>query len=155
MQEKRFIVSKELGKLAKWLRIVGYDSVYYDHGDEAGFIIQALRESRVILARSPEIIKHKGVKVVVVEHDLVEDQLDQVVRELGLEIKEEQLFTRCVECSTPLEKATREEAEKKVPEYVFRTNESFKKCGKCGKIFWKGTHWDMVGNWLRSRGLAK
>ncbi len=155
MEEIRFIIAKELGKLAKWLRILGYDSVYHGRGDEAELVIQALREKRIILARSPDISRHKGIKAVIVKHDLVEDQLDQVVTEAGLAIEEEKFFTRCVECNTLLIDMAKEDAREKVPGYVFETHDSFKKCGECEKIYWKGSHWDMVGKWLGERGFKK
>jgi len=148
MREWRFVATKELGKLAKWLRILGYDSDYYREKDVAGLVIKALRDGRVILTRSPAILKYKGVKVVIVGHDLVEEQLDQVVKELGLKSDESALFSRCVECNAPLEECTKDQVREEVPEYVYKTQDVFKKCPECGKIFWKGTHWDMVKRWL-------
>ena len=155
MAGTKFMIAKELGKLAKWLRILGYDSVYHDRGDEAELVIQALREGRVILARSPEMARHKGVKVIIVEHDLVEDQLDQVVEGAGLPVEQEKFFTRCVECNTLLMDMEKEAARGKVPEYVLGTHDVFKKCASCGKIYWKGSHWEMVGKWLGDRGFRK
>ena len=148
MRREKFIVTKELGKLAKWLRILGYDSEYFREPDAAGIIISALREQRIILTRSPAMTKYKGVRVVIVRHDLVEDQLDQVKNELGLSVEEDALFRRCVDCNAALEDCGREEVRDKVPEYVYKTQEVFKRCPQCGKVFWKGTHWDMVKGWL-------
>lgn len=155
MEEKKFIAAKELGKLAKWMRILGYDSVYHDRGDEAELVIQALRERRIILARSPWMSRHKGIKAIIVKRDLVEDQLDQVVEEAGLAIEEEKFFTRCVECNTLLIAAAKEDVREKVPAYVFGAHDVFKKCERCKKIYWKGSHWDMVGKWLEERGFRK
>ena len=73
--------------------------------------------------------------------------------ELDLGLDEEKLFQRCVECNCPLEDAPKEETKGKVPEYVFQTQEVFKRCPSCKKIFWKGTHWDMVGKWLEKRKI--
>ncbi|MGB2630366.1 MAG: Mut7-C RNAse domain-containing protein [Candidatus Omnitrophota bacterium] len=151
METIRFIALQELGKLAKWLRILGYDCGYYDKNDIADLVIQAIREGRVILARSAAYKKYKGIRVLVVTSDHVEEQVEQVIRELGLPLDEEKLFQRCVECNYPLEDVPKEETTGKVPEYVFRTQEVFKRCPSCGKIFWKGTHWDMVGKWLEKR----
>ncbi|RKY42149.1 MAG: hypothetical protein DRP85_03810 [Candidatus Makaraimicrobium thalassicum] len=144
MRNERFIVTRELGKLAKWLRILGYDSIYYEKKQISGLIIQALREKRILLTRSPVLAKYTGIRVIIVRHDHVEDQIEQVTKEMPLPLKDEDLFQRCVECNTPLEDIAKEEAGAKVPEYVFRTQEVFKRCPQCGKIFWKGTHWDMV-----------
>jgi uncharacterized protein with PIN domain len=148
MRDQKFIVTRELGKLAKWLRILGYDSVYHDKKETSSLIIRALREERILLTRSPALEKYKGIRVVIVGHDLVEDQLEQVARELGLPVDDKEMFRRCVECNTLLELRAKEDVRDKVPEYVFNTQECFKICPRCGKIFWKGTHWDMVKEWL-------
>ncbi|MGB2599172.1 MAG: Mut7-C RNAse domain-containing protein [Candidatus Omnitrophota bacterium] len=151
MKEAKFIATQELGKLAKWLRILGHDCVYYDKKETPGLIIRALRDRRILLTRSATLTKYKGIRVLVIKHDHVEEQVEQVVQELGFALDEEGIFQRCVECNTLLGDFARDEAKEKVPEYVFQTQERFKKCPTCDKIFWKGTHWDMVGKWLEER----
>lgn len=151
MQQQKFIVTQELGKLAKWLRILGYDCVYYDKKAVSELIVQVLRDRRVLLTRSETFTKYKGIQTLIIKHDHVEEQVEQAVQEMGLTLDEEGIFQRCVECNTPLEDIAKEEIKEKVPEYVFQTQEKFKKCPGCGKIFWKGTHWDMVGKWLGER----
>ena len=151
MEEKKFIVTQELGKLAKWLRILGYDCVYYDKKEVADLIINALRDHRILLARSPALEKYKGIQKVIVKSDHVEEQVEQLIGELGIAIDEDMLFRRCVECNCLLEDLPKEKTKEKVPDYVFETQEVFKKCPQCNKIFWKGTHWDMVGKWLEKR----
>jgi uncharacterized protein with PIN domain len=155
MEEIKFIVTQELGKLAKWLRILGYDCIYYEKKDAAGLIIQALRDGRVLLTRSAAFTKYKGIRALVVEHDHVEEQVEQAVRELGLGVDEGEIFKRCVECNALLRDLSGDQVRGKVPDYVFRTQERFKICPSCDKIFWKGTHWDMVGKWLEKRKQKK
>ena len=139
-----FITTRELGKLAKWLRVLGYDSVYYGGTKESDLIIQAIRDRRNLLTRSERLTKYKGIQVIVITSDHVEEQMEQVVRELGLALDEEKLFTRCVGCNSELSDIEKQAVRGKVPEYIFNTEEDFKQCLKCGKIFWKGTHWDNV-----------
>ncbi|MFH1877782.1 MAG: Mut7-C RNAse domain-containing protein [Candidatus Omnitrophota bacterium] len=155
MKPDRFIVTSELGKLAKWLRILGYDTVYYDRKDPGGMIILALREQRVILTRSSIYANFKGIKQVIVARDLVEDQLDQVAAETGLSVNEDALFHICVECNTPLIGIRKKDVEDKVPEEVYGARKEFKACPMCQKIYWKGTHWDMVKTWLEKRRGAE
>jgi uncharacterized protein with PIN domain len=154
MSGAKFIITEELGKLAKWLRILGYDSVYHDKKDTAGLVIQALRDERILITRSPALTKYKGIKAVVVKSDHAEEQVEQVIRELKLTVDEGLLFQRCVECNTPLESIMKEKVKGKVPEYVFETQGSFKRCPQCEKIFWKGTHWDMVKKWMEKARIA-
>jgi uncharacterized protein with PIN domain len=155
MSGEKFIATKELGKLAKWLRILGYDTVYYNKRGIADLIVEALRGGRILVGRSPALAKYKGIRMVLVKDDDVENQIEQVVSELQLAFEEKDLFQRCVECNTSLEDVEKEQIKEKVPEYVFQTQKFFKRCPKCDKIFWKGTHWDMVGEWLKKRGFKE
>jgi len=155
MEQLAFIVTQELGKLAKWLRILGFDCVYFSKKKEADLIIQALRDKRILVTRKAEHAKHKGIRIVVIKHDHVEEQMEQLVKKLDLGLKENNFFRRCVECNTLLEDIEKEKIKQKVPDYVFRTQNFFKRCPDCGKIFWQGTHWDMVGKWLSEKGLKK
>lgn len=151
MKEIKFITTQELGKLAKWLRILGYDCVYYDRKAAPDLIVQVLRDGRVLLTRSDSFAKYKGIQTLIIKHDHVEEQAEQVVQALSLAVAEKKIFTRCVECNAPLKDAPKDGVRRKIPEYVFRTQEKFKICPDCDKIFWKGTHWDMVGKWLEKR----
>lgn len=143
------MVTRELGKLAKWMRILGYDSVYCADERPADIIIRALREERVILTRRAAYKKYAGVRTVVVRYDNVEDQLSQVVKDECLTVDEKRLFSRCIECNHPLEGVCRDDARGNVPEYVYATQGEFKKCPDCMKFFWRGTHWTMVDKWLK------
>jgi uncharacterized protein with PIN domain len=145
MKETGFIVTEELGKLAKWLRVLGYDCVYHAGDRESDLVIQALRDRRVLLTRTERLRKYTGIKTVVIKHDHVEDQVEQVVLELGLPLDEDGFFQRCVECNEMLSGVEKSDIKGKVPEYVFDTQDGFKACPACKKVFWKGTHWDNVG----------
>ena len=155
MEEATFILTQELGKLAKWLRILGFDSVFYNKKADSYLIIQALRDGRTLLTRSAVLTKHKGIKVIVIKHDRVEDQMEQLVSELGLKLDSDNFFRRCVECNVLLEDIERDKIKGQVPEYVFQTHDNFKRCPQCKKLFWQGTHWDMVGKWLEEKGFKK
>ena len=153
MKGKRsFILTAELGKLSKWLRILGFDSVYFRKKSVPDVVIRALRDERVLVSRSLAYLKYKGIERVIIRSDHVEGQIDQVIEELDLSLDGNDFFQRCVECNTPLVSVSREEVKEHVPHYVFRTQELFKKCHSCEKYFWKGTHWDMVKSWLGKTG---
>jgi uncharacterized protein with PIN domain len=144
MEEISFITTEELGKLAKWLRVLGYDCEYYPGKKESGLIIKALRDKRVLLTRTERLKKFTGIKTVVIKHDHVEDQIEQVIKELGLPLDKEKVLERCVECNVPLSNVEKNDIKEKVPEHVYNTQETFKECPGCGKVFWRGTHWDNV-----------
>ncbi len=145
----KFILTKELGRLAKWLRIIGYDTVYYDGDDKAKLVILSLRDNRIILTRDSKMARFTGVKVVHFRDDEVEKQLEQAIKELNLEVSEEKTFTLCVDCNRPLCSVEKERIKNRVPPYVFKTQNEFKLCPACDKVFWKGTHWDLVKRFLK------
>jgi len=145
----KFILTKELGRLAKWLRILGYDTIYYDKDDKSRLIIISLRDERVILTREAKMSRFTGVRLLQISEDFVEKQLEQVIKELGLEIDENRTFTRCVDCNELLVDIKKEAAKEKVPPYVFETQNEFKMCPDCRKVFWRGTHWELVKKFLK------
>ena len=144
----KFILTRELGRLAKWLRILGYDTIYHDKDDKARLVILSLRDSRIILTRDSKMSRFTGVRMLHIETDEVEKQLEQVVRYLKLRTDEAGTFLRCVDCNELLKDIEKKKVEDKVPPYVFKTQEEFKICPVCSKIFWKGTHWNLVKKFL-------
>ena len=146
----KFIVTHELGRLARWLRILGYDTAYDATGDMSKCVLISLRETRIIITRDRKLSRFTGIRMFRIRNDDVEEQLAQVIDGLGLKTSEEKIFQRCVDCNTPLTDAAKGEIEKKVPPYVFETNDEFKICSVCNKVFWKGTHWHVARKFLKT-----
>ncbi|KPK42291.1 MAG: hypothetical protein AMJ78_03020 [Omnitrophica WOR_2 bacterium SM23_29] len=144
----RFLATKELGRLCKWLRILGYDCEYFTEDNLVSLTIKSLQEDRVILTRNVRLSERAGFKVVHIKHDLVKEQLKQVLNELKLKIGEEGMFTRCVICNLSLEDVKKEEAEDKVPPFVYKMHDDFVRCPKCGRVYWHGTHWGNVREYI-------
>jgi len=149
---EKFILTKELGRLVKWLRILGCDTVYFTAKNISSLIITALREDRIILTRNLRLNPATGTKMLKVKDDSVIEQLKQIIQELDLKLGEKDLFTRCIICNTGLSKIAKEKAAGKVPEYVFKTQEEFSWCPTCDKIYWSGTHWGNVKDTLKEIG---
>jgi hypothetical protein len=135
-----------LGRLAKWLRIIGYDTVYFQEISDRELVNIALKENRFILTRDTLLIKRRNVKdFLLVEGDHFRDQLCFVVKRLKLDPNAE-ILTRCIRCSRPLEIIDRSDIELMVPGYVFETQDLFKICQACKKVYWGATHKDrMIG----------
>lgn len=144
----RFIVDSNVGKLAKWLRMLGYDAVFFDGEDDAYMIDRALKEGRVILTRDTQVMK-RGVitsgrlKAILIESDQPEPQVRQVIDTLHID-SQSRLFTVCLECNNPLEERSKEEVEQRVPPYVFQTQQQYMECPVCHRIYWRGTHWQAM-----------
>lgn len=139
-----------MGKLGRWLRLLGYDTSIFKGGDDSALVKSAMSEGRVLLTKDTHIsnrrvVKNGALKVLLIEHDKPLEQISIVVRQLGL--TEEATFSRCLECNTLLVRKGKEEIKDRVPQYVFKTQEFYMECPSCRKIYWKGTHWqDMQRN---------
>ena len=139
----RFIADVMLGRLARWLRILGYDVLYSNSFADKEIVELAQEDDRVILTRDVRMLERRGAQNhVFIESGDLDTQIEQVIGALHLERLE--LFSRCLECNRILEVEAREAVEGRVPPYVFRTQESFKSCPECGRIYWPGTHRDHI-----------
>jgi len=146
--ETTFIVDANAGKLAKWLRMMGYDTLFFSDIDDGHLVDIALREGRVILTRDTQIARRRPVvngqlKVILTRSDDPREQLRQVVGELNLDCHLRQ-FTRCLECNQNLAPRSREEVADIVPPYVFRTQHQYMQCPSCLRVYWQGTHWQRM-----------
>ena len=148
----KFILTKELGKLCKWLRILGFDSVYFKENNKGLLLLEALRQSRIILTRNHNISKERSVKVINIKSQNLKEQLTQLIQELNLNLDKEKMFSRCVICNLELEYIEKEKIKEKVPEYVFSTQNDFYICRGCNRIYWQGTHWGNVSKILEEIG---
>lgn len=146
-----FVADVMLGKLAKTLRMLGYDVAYRSDASDEAVKLLALRERRVVLTRDHEIAATGlPIRVVLVEGDRVTDQLRHVVRALELSADESRLFTRCLLCNELVAEVPAEDVRGLVPPYVHRTQTRFVRCPSCGRIYWAATHVERARRWLRS-----
>jgi nucleoside-triphosphatase len=140
-----------LGRLAKALRMLGYDTSYRRDAVDEEIRLTALREGRVILTRDREIAATGlPVRVVLVEGDRVADQLRHVVDALDLDPGAGEPFSRCLLCNAPVVEVPRETLRDAVPPYVFATQRRFARCPSCGRLYWAATHVERARRWLAS-----
>ena len=141
----KFIVDQNVGKLVKWLRMLGYDTIFFTGDDDWQMIMIALGDARVILTRDTGVVSRGVVtsgrlRAVLIASEKPEEQIRQVVEAFDLDISSG-LFTLCLECNVPLEPKTKEQVSGQVPPYVYSTQEQYVGCPNCHRIYWKGTHW--------------
>ena len=136
----KFIADAMLGKLAKRLRLLGYDVLYNPAYDDNEIIRLSLEQDRIILTRDTGLAERPlAANHLFIQSDHVKDQLKQVFE--AFQITEEPApLTRCSLCNEPLIALDKQEARDLVPQYVYDRNDSFLRCGKCGRVYWKGTH---------------
>ncbi len=149
----KFILSKELGRLAKWLRILGFDAEYFRKDSTSSFIVQALREDRTILTRRHRFPQHLGIRIVLIRSEKIKEQVAEAVKALNLQVIKDIMFSRCVICNTALAPVEKKEVKEKVPGYIFETQDYFLGCLRCVRIYWRGTHWGNVIKTLKEIGI--
>jgi len=149
----RFLADRMVGRLAKWLRILGYDTAYLPQLSPQGLLREGRRQGRILLTRDTRILRHKEAPpFVFIHNDHFREQLQQVVAECRLAPRES-LLSRCSECNQVLEEVAKETIQDQVPEYVWQTQDTFHRCSECHRIYWGATHKTHVLAELRRLGI--
>lgn len=145
----RFLCDRNLGKLTKWLRILGYDTLA-DLGEaDQGFLRKAVEAERIALTRKRNLRAGDSGHLVVVRADRVEGQIDEIMKALAMKPDPKKQMTLCLLCNAKLEAVTKEAVEGAVPAYVYQNSRYFRQCPICGRIYWPGTHVRNVEELLR------
>ncbi len=138
----KFFADRMLGKLAKYLRILGFDVEYFADIEESKIIDMINKSDRILLTKDIALftrVENKD-KAYLLKSDSWRSQLKSVVKRFNISSKDIRCFSRCIVCNTKLEPTSKESVRGKVPEYTYSTHENFYICPKCGRIYWKGTH---------------
>ena len=137
--ELRFAADVMLGRLAKWLRVLGQDVIYGRHLSGAGLIHAARQENRIILTRDRRLRLKQSQDSLFIESDDFREQLRQVASTFHL-VRTQDFFRRCLLCNSSLQPRPKASVKEAVPEYVFSTQENFFWCANCRRIYWPATH---------------
>lgn len=142
-----FICDRMLGRLAKKLRMLGLDTLYAPGAGLRSLSEQAAAQHRMLLTRRTALLQykpgHEAPHICIRSNDPAE-QLREVLAACGLTAADMAPFSRCLRCNAPLAALPRHEAGGRVPDYVFSTARRFSACPKCGRIYWRGTHYDAM-----------
>jgi len=144
LREVRFVLDGHLGRLAAYLRMLGFDTWYQNHADDAVLAQISKDEQRILLTRDQGLLKCGAVTHGYwVRATAPREQLREVVTRFDLE-RLAKPFTRCLSCNGPLQPATLDEVQSEVPENVARFYVEFWRCATCGKVFWQGSHYQRM-----------
>ena len=138
MKSEKFVVDRMLGKLARWLRILGYDSLYPD-ADDSELIEIGKREERILITRDKELASRCSNSMLI-RTFTIEDQLGEMLKN-GLTIDENKMFTLCPLCNSVLQRIDKNNVQGKIPQKSFENADKFWYCENCSKYYWKGKHW--------------
>ena len=135
----RFLADAMLGRLARWLRILGHDVEYF-RGEDDDLLRRVCCEGRILLTRDTGLLRRRGLPPhLFIQSDHVMDQLRQVVTVLHLDPAAPPT-RRCLCCNAILEPRHKAEVQGLVPEFVWSHHQAFWGCPRCRRIFWAGTH---------------
>jgi len=136
----KFIADGMLGRLARWLRMLGFDTESVKGPYAHGLIARSLREGRIILTRSHAVSLRKSLRVVQIRSESFREQIREVLMSCGLGPRDFEPHSRCSLCNAVLEGVPKESVKGKVPEVVFAEKVRFSRCPSCGRIYWEGSH---------------
>ncbi len=138
-EEIRFVADVMLGRLARWLRVLGYDTLYDPAVPRFLLPVEAKRENRILLTRSRRLVEeHPEVQSYLVYPDRPRQQLLEIMEHFHL--GRNWIFSRCTLCNRPVEQVDLEEVKKDVPETVQQMKGAVYRCPGCGKVYWEGSH---------------
>ncbi len=132
-----FVCDFMLGRLARYLRTLGLDTLYVRQNTPS--LLRELAQGRILLTRKRALLalKDEGIQVYLVPTEKTEEQVRWVIEQFRPPLRP---FTRCALCNTPLVPKSKDEARGRVPFYTWRTHEIFSYCPTCQKFYWEGTH---------------
>jgi len=152
----RFIIDGMLGGLSRWLRILGFDTIYYVDKDDEELKIEAEKSDRILVTRDHELYrqaKNQDINAILIQSEQTVEQLQELVELLDLSLTPKN--TRCPKCNNLLNPVEKELVCDKVPPESFNAFEEYWICSKCGAVYWKGSHWEQILKTLESIDTSK
>lgn len=139
--DPKFLTDASLAGLAKWFRLLGFDTLVYDGEAGRPMMRQAAIQKRILLTRRRDILERQFAgDVFLLPEANTGRQLHFVISRCSLEINAGKLYRLCLICNRRLRPVQREDVRDLVPPFVFDSCNQFQQCGHCGKIYWPGTH---------------
>jgi len=140
----KFVADGMLGKLTRWLRMIGQDVKYSNQSEDAELIAAAEKEHLVLLTRDLELYKRasaKGIDAFYVEGQTEAEKLAGLAARFGFSLAIDLNRSRCPKCNTQIQSTPKEKLADKVEKNTFAHYEEFWLCPKCGSVYWQGAHW--------------
>lgn len=141
----KFLCNGMLGKLCKYLRICGVDTLYCNEGMKA--LLLARKENRIILTRNTQLKGKEGVFFV--ESEILPLQLKRIINHFNL-TNSLNFFSRCLCCNELLIKVEKEKVRGSIPYYTYKNFNEFARCPNCTRIYWKGSHYEKMLREIKS-----
>ncbi|MEM3788393.1 MAG: Mut7-C RNAse domain-containing protein [Candidatus Bathyarchaeia archaeon] len=143
----KFIVDGMLGKLTRWLRMLGHNVKYSNKLEDAQLIAIAKKEKRILLTRDLELYQQaatKGVQAFYVDGKTEAEKLAQLAKKFGISLDINMAVSRCPKCNAQVKPTSKENVRDKVEETTYAYYNEFWHCPKCGQVYWQGAHWTRI-----------
>ena len=148
LRESKFVLDVHLGRLAGYLRMFGFDTVYANRAGDAELVEIAAQQDRTLLTRDRGLLKHSAVtRGYWVRETDSRRQAEEVMRRFDL-ARSLRPFTRCIVCNGLLAEVSKAQIEGKVPRRVFECFDGFRQCPSCGRVYWEGSHHRRMRIWI-------
>lgn len=147
----KFVVDGMLGKLARWLRMLGYDTKYFNDVDDDEILKVASEEKRILLTRDYQFFRKAsihGVRAIFIDGETPAEKLAELTRELNVRLEVNIDESRCPKCNARIKPIDKERVKDKVPKSTYRIYNEFWVCTGCGQVYWKGSHWKKINSTL-------
>ena len=151
----RFLLDGMLGKLARWLRMIGCETIYMNDSDDRDLLLIAKRDSLVLLTSDAELYRTasaRGIESFLVEGRTEPERLASLAERYGLSLSIDTTISRCPICGSQLRETSKSDVEKVVPPATFKVYQTFWVCTnpECAKVYWQGSHWNRIEQTLAS-----
>jgi len=155
LREPKFVLDVHLGRLAAYLRMLGFDTEYLNCFCDPELVRIAVAEHRILLTRDRGLLKYGAITHGYwLRHAVSRDQVAEVIRRFDL-AKLIRPFTRCMACNGLLEPVSKDEARVVIPPRTAELHDEFNQCNQCGRVFWKGSHYERMRRWIEQLRLPQ
>ncbi|MEM3673251.1 MAG: Mut7-C RNAse domain-containing protein [Candidatus Bathyarchaeia archaeon] len=149
----KFIADGMLGKLTRWLRMLGHNVKYSNRLDDAQLIAIAKKERRVLLTRDLELYQQataKGVDAFYLNGATEEERLAELAKRFNIKLDIDMQTSRCPKCNAKVKPVPKDNVKDKVEKSTFTYYNDFWECSKCGQVYWQGAHWTRIRKTLEA-----
>lgn len=143
----KFITDGMLGKLTRWLRLLGYDVEYANDMEDKKLMAMAKKEKRILLTRDLELYQQanaRGVDAFLVEGITETERLANMAKKYDFPLEIDVTVSRCPKCNTKIKPVEKDQIAAKVEKATFTFYNEFWECPKCGQVYWQGAHWKRI-----------
>jgi hypothetical protein len=149
----KFVVDGMLGKLARWLKMMGHDVEYSNSMDDSQLLAIAKKEHRILLTRDFQLYQHavaQEAEAFYVQGQTEEERLAELATRFGISLEIDMATSRCPKCNTAVKHIPKEKVASRVEKNTFEHYTEFWQCPNCGQVYWQGAHWTKIRETLKT-----